>query len=120
MSTAALGSALKEKVNKVFLRRFYNTTQTTSKAERKRILNSGTKAQRVLLCKLLNLVLNGTIPLREKHFPAIVSSRKFSFLKKHFQSKEGLKEIIQGGDSEIKEKLAQINCFHLLLANLFT
>lgn len=111
--------AIKRKQNRVFLKRLYNLPYGTTKSEREKALNLGTKRQRHLLIHILHQVVRKEIPMAEKHRSLITQSGKKKFYTANFFDEEDVKLLLKKTDVEQREILAKVNNYHVLLYRLF-
>ena len=109
---------IRERENRLFLRRLYRLEPGASKRQREKVLNSGNKQKRMLVIQLLHQIWKGEIPLRKEHESAINQSGKIKFFMDNFQNAEDVKKLLKASNREQKQVLADVNNYHILFAPL--
>jgi hypothetical protein len=113
-------NALKVNSNWVFLRNLYRLEESgkRSKSHRVKLLNSGTKGQRMLVIHLLHQLMAGEIKIKKADHDLLVKSGKLDYLNEHFQDKADVRRLLKESDAHQRSVLARVNNFHLLFRTM--
>jgi len=119
-------------VSKAFLKQFHKTSVKTflwklyqldpeersAKGKKTRLLQNAFPVQVEVLLRLLHYVVNGIIPLKQKHLERVVKSKRLPHLVK-LKSKENLEKLLDSNLETQKTYLRQINTYRQYLHAIF-
>jgi|SRR5450755_1991028 hypothetical protein len=117
---ANVTNALKVNSNWAFLRRLYRLEENgkKTKPDRVKVMNDGTKGQRMLVIHMLHQVMSGEIPIKAADYELLKKSGKLDYMNTHFQDEDDVRRLLKASDSHQKTVLAGVSNFHLLFRTM--
>jgi hypothetical protein len=117
---ANVTKALKVNSNWVFIRNLYRLedSEKKSKSDRVKVLNGGTKGQRMLVIHLLHQCMKGVIKISKADHDLLKKSGKIDYLDRHFQDEIDVRRLLKASDAHQKSVLAGVSNFHLLFRTM--
>lgn len=89
------------------------------RAKRQTIIRKASSFEINVLVKVLRLIADKQIKLRQKDVDIIKKSKKLNFILDHFQEDDGYKKIKESSLEHKKQVCAKINTYHELFYRIF-